>query len=64
MTDTLVSPQQLAEYLGIPLKSVRNWRTTGSGPRGIRVGKHVRYRWSDVEAWLERQADQPRQGAA
>ena len=25
----------------------------GHGPRAAWIGKHLRYRWSDVEAWLE-----------
>ncbi len=30
--------------------------TPGTAPR-FRVGRHVRYRRADVEAWLERQYD-------
>ncbi len=50
--------------LGIPVQTLYQWRTLSKGPRGIKVGKHVRYRWTDVEAWLDRQADQPVGGAA
>jgi excisionase family DNA binding protein len=42
--DALYSPQQLADYLGVPLATVYRWRYEGTGPRGIKVGKHVRYR--------------------
>jgi hypothetical protein len=38
---------------------VRTWRANKSGPRGIRVGRHVRYRPSDVELWLELRSDPP-----
>jgi excisionase family DNA binding protein len=55
--DALLSPQQLADYLGVPLASVYRWRYEGTGPRGIKVGKHVRYRRRDVEAWLETRTD-------
>jgi excisionase family DNA binding protein len=54
--DALLS-QQLADYLGVPLASVYRWRYEGTGPRGIKVGKHVRYRRRDVEAWLETRTD-------
>jgi hypothetical protein len=37
--------------------SMPRWRHRGEGPRGYRVGRHVRYRRSSVEAWLEEQAD-------
>jgi excisionase family DNA binding protein len=55
--DTLLSPQQLAAYLGVPVATVYRWRHESTGPRGIRVGKHVRYRRRDVEAWLESRTD-------
>lgn len=58
MASSLLSPAELAAYLGVPLKSIYRWRTTGDGPRGIRVGKHVRYRPADVDAWLDAHADQ------
>lgn len=44
---------QLAEYLQIPEKTIRNWRVSGAGPRGFRVGRHVRFRRADVMEWLE-----------
>jgi excisionase family DNA binding protein len=53
----LLGPQALAEYLGVPVKTVYQWRYRNLGPRGIRVGRHVRYRRADVDSWLERQAD-------
>ncbi len=55
--NTLLSPQQLADYLAVPLATVYRWRHESSGPRGIKVGKHVRYRRGDVEAWLEALTD-------
>lgn len=27
-----------------------------AGPRWSKVGRHVRYRWSDIEKWLDQQA--------
>lgn len=56
-TEPLLSPMQLAEYLGVPVMTTRRWRVNGDGPRGYRIGKHVRYRHTDVEAWLETRAD-------
>ena len=55
---------EVATYLGVPVQTMRVWRVKGVGPRGIRVGKHVRYRWADVDAWIESQADRSRAGAA
>ena len=52
-----LSPQGLAEYLDVPIGTVYQWRYRGEGPAGIKVGRHVRYRLREVEAWLERQTD-------
>jgi excisionase family DNA binding protein len=53
----LLTVQQLAELLKVPVATVYRWRHIGMGPRGIRVGRHVRYRQSDVEAFLDANAD-------
>jgi hypothetical protein len=31
--DTLLSPQQLADYLGVPVATVYRWRHESTGPR-------------------------------
>lgn len=54
MSDDLLGPPELAAYLGVALATVYAMNHKGSGPRRIRVGRHVRYRKSDVDAWLEK----------
>lgn len=49
--------RELAEHLGVPLETVRRWRKHRQGPRGYRVGKHIRFRESEVEAWLQNQRE-------
>lgn len=49
----LLSVEELSAYLGIPKPTIYVWRTRGIGPLGIKVGRHVRFRQADVEAWLE-----------
>jgi excisionase family DNA binding protein len=49
----LLRPDELAAFLGIPLATIYRWRSRGDGPRGIRVGRHVRYRVEEVERWLD-----------
>jgi hypothetical protein len=34
-------------------RTLERWRQTGDGPRFVRVGRAVRYRRSDLDAWLE-----------
>ncbi|QUH05699.1 helix-turn-helix domain-containing protein [Saccharopolyspora erythraea] len=52
----LWGPQDVATYLGVPLGTVYQWRSRGSGPPGRRVGKYVRYKPDEVEAWFESQS--------
>lgn len=42
---------QVAAYLGVPKQTIYGWRTTGYGPRGFRVGKHLRWRPATVREW-------------
>jgi excisionase family DNA binding protein len=55
--DRLLTPQQLAAYLGVPVTTLYAWRYRGEGPPGFRVGKHLRYRWQDVERWVQNQLE-------
>lgn len=59
MEDTLLTTTELAAYLSVPVATLHQWRHRGVGPRGIRVGRHVRYRSSDVDAWLNDNASEP-----
>jgi excisionase family DNA binding protein len=52
----LAKPQEIADYLGVPLATVYNWKYRGNGPKLIKVGRHLRARWSDIESYLEQQA--------
>lgn len=46
-----LSIADLADREGVPMSTVYRWNSTGTGPKYLRVGKHVRYRVSDVERW-------------
>ena len=53
----LASPPEVAAYLGIPVATLYQWRHRGIGPKGTRVGRHIRYHWQEVERWLDSQTD-------
>ena len=55
--ETLMTIDEVAEYLRVPKHTVYHWRKHGHGPRGFRTGRYVRFRRSDVDAWLEAQSD-------
>ena len=52
----LLSPKVLAALLSVTEGALSMWRHNGLGPAWIKFGPHkcskVRYRRSDVEAWL------------
>ena len=52
----ILTVPELAEYLGVPVRTVRFWRERGSGPPGFRVGKRLYFRADVVAAWLAEQA--------
>jgi excisionase family DNA binding protein len=48
--------QQCADYLGIKKRTLAdNWRAWGL--TGVRVGRALRFRESDVSAWLDANRD-------
>jgi len=53
--EPLIGIEELAEYLGVPIKTLYKWRQEGTGPASVRVGRHVRYFVSDVRDWLSQQ---------
>lgn len=49
--DRLLTAKNLANFLNVPIKTLYAWRYRGEGPIGFRVGKHIRYRRTDIEQW-------------
>ncbi|MFF4347853.1 helix-turn-helix domain-containing protein [Streptomyces sp. NPDC001530] len=48
----LATAQEIANYLDVPIGTVYQWSSRGGGPKLIKVGKHLRARWDDIEEWL------------
>lgn len=49
----LWTANDVSTYLGVPVKTLYKWRSMNYGPKGHRVGRFLRYRPTDVEAWLD-----------
>lgn len=45
--------EDVSQYLGVPVKTLYQWRGRNYGPPGKRVGRHIRYRPEDVVSWLD-----------
>lgn len=54
--ERLWTPEEVSEFLGIPVGTLYQWRTRRVGPPGRRVGKHLRYLPGDVLAWVLEQS--------
>ena len=50
-----LTAEALAERLDVPVLTVKYWLRTGYGPQSIKVGRHRRYRLTEVEAWEREQ---------
>ncbi|WP_329228945.1 helix-turn-helix domain-containing protein [Streptomyces canus] len=56
-----LTPGDLVEMFELPsVETVYQWRRKRIGPRGFRVGRHLRFGPADVLAWVDSQ----REGAA
>ena len=53
ISSRLLSTEEVAGILVVPVNTLYCWRYKGTGPRAYRVGKHLRYRLVDVLDWLE-----------
>ncbi|PBB08423.1 hypothetical protein CKW39_08640 [Kocuria sp. WRN011] len=53
MTDKLLTPTELAEYLHTTVGNLAQLRFQGRGPAFTKAGRRVLYRESDVQAWLD-----------
>jgi predicted DNA-binding transcriptional regulator AlpA len=59
--DELLTIQEVADVVRVPVATLRYWRHVGTGPRSFRIGRSVRYWRTEVFAWLDNQANSDRQ---
>ena len=51
--------EEVAAVVRVPIATLRYWRHLGTGPRGFRIGRSVRYWRTEVLHWLENQSNDP-----
>ncbi|MFC4949968.1 helix-turn-helix transcriptional regulator [Pseudonocardia sp. GCM10023141] len=49
--------QDVAEYLGVPVRTLYEWRGKGYGPQARKVGKYLRYDAALVQRWFDELSD-------
>ncbi|MBF6144229.1 helix-turn-helix transcriptional regulator [Nocardia nova] len=53
----LATDEEFCEFAGISRGQSAQLRYTGRGPKFVKVtGRQVRYRWEDIEAWVDSQS--------
>lgn len=55
--NSLWSAGETAEFLGVPVATLYQWRYQHKGPRAYRVGRWLRYDPADVRLWLRNQLE-------
>ena len=58
MSETYLTAREAASYLKSSLSTLAKRRLRGGGPVYVRIGRAVRYRQRDLDAWLEHTASQ------
>ena len=53
VNDRLMTPSEVAEYLGVAERTLDQWRYRREGPDFLKPGGAVRYRRVDVDRWLD-----------
>ncbi|HEV2347937.1 MAG TPA: helix-turn-helix domain-containing protein [Actinocrinis sp.] len=51
--DPLLSLQETARILGIPVRTLYQMNYKRTGPRSYKVGRYRKYDPADVKAWLQ-----------
>jgi len=59
MSEKLMNEHEAAQYLGLSVFTLRAWRSQRRGPVFVRLGRAVRYRPDDLEAFLNEAAVEP-----
>jgi len=58
----LMTTSEVSAVLGIPVGTLRYYRSSGCGPASFRLGGRIRYRRAEVLAWVEDQERNSRRG--
>lgn len=54
--DRFLTPDEAAEFLKMPVATLKHWRTRGGGPQYAKFGQKVRYRLSWLNEWADERA--------
>lgn len=49
--DRLWTIKDVSAYLGVPVRSIYQWRVRHEGPPALRLGRHLRWTPQSVREW-------------
>jgi excisionase family DNA binding protein len=52
MQTAVMNTPRAAQYLGLSLPTLTRMRVDGDGPKYVKMGRAVRYRIADLDAWM------------
>ena len=57
----LLTSDEAALLLGVPVATLRTWRSRrrGYGPRAVQLGGSIRYRLADLLTWIDEHTETP-----
>ncbi|WP_219468804.1 helix-turn-helix transcriptional regulator [Nonomuraea rhizosphaerae] len=55
VVDKLWTIDDVSAFLGVPIATLYQWRHHRTGPRGHKIGRHLRYVPEDVMSWVQDQ---------
>jgi predicted DNA-binding transcriptional regulator AlpA len=56
--DVLLREGETSSILGLSKRTLQDWRVRGCGPKFVKVGRSVRYRLEDVQAFVNENVHQ------
>ncbi len=55
--ERLLTIEELSDYLGVPVRTLYDWRVDHRGPKAVHAGRALRYPESAVRAWIQENLD-------
>ena len=59
MSDNLMTPAEVSEYLSVKPNTLAQWRSDNTGPVYFKLNHLVRYKVKDLDAWIEQKRVKP-----
>lgn len=58
--EPLLTLDEVAELLAVPVRTLYTWRYRGEGPPALKIGGHLRYDPAALRRWLDAISKQQR----